>query len=146
MNRRADLWRPLYAIADAAGGEWPDLARKAQAAMRAAADDDADSLGEQLLGDLRDVFGEWANEHQGAARPADATEMESAEIVKRLVALESRPWADMTGRRPGPLTTAKLARLLKPFGIKPGDIGREDARKKGYKLLAFSEAFERHLS
>jgi len=145
INRRADLWRPLYAIADAAGGEWPDLAHKAQAAIRAASNDDADSLGEQLLADLRDVFGEWAEQHRSAARAADATEMESAEIVRRLLAKDGRPWAELPGRRPGPLTTARLARLLKPFGIAPGDIGPEGRRRKGYHLLAFADAFERHL-
>ena len=146
INRRADLWRPLYAIADAAGGDWPALARAAQATLAAGADNDADSLGEQLLADLRDVFNEWVAEQRPAtARPEDATEMESAEIVNRLTAMEGRPWADLPGRRPGPLTTARLARLLKPFGIRPGDIGPEDARKKGYKILAFADAFERHL-
>ena len=138
INRNADLWRPLYAIAEAAGGLWPELVRQAQAAIRAASDDDADSLGEQLLRDIRDVFNDRV-----AEKPT--TEMESAEIVRRLVDIEGRPWADLPGRRPGPLTPARLARLLNPFGIMPIDIGPEHHRRKGYRMVAFDDAFERHL-
>jgi len=29
FNRAADNWRPLLAIADLAGGEWPERARQA---------------------------------------------------------------------------------------------------------------------
>lgn len=34
-NRPADLWEPLFAVADAAGGPWPDWARQACAALEA---------------------------------------------------------------------------------------------------------------
>lgn len=147
INRAADRWRALYAIADLAGGEWPQRARAAQAAIRGADDDDADSLGERLLADLRDVFNDWTAEQvRAGAKPEDATEIESEEIVKRLIAMEGRPWADMPGRRGGPLTKARLARLLAPFRIYPGDVGPKTARRKGYAVLAFSDAFERHLS
>jgi putative DNA primase/helicase len=37
-DRAADNWRPLLAIADAAGGAWPERARKAALTL-AAADD-----------------------------------------------------------------------------------------------------------
>jgi len=71
---RPSAERPLYAIADASGGEWPELARKAQTAIRAASDDDADSMGEQLLRDMRDVFGEWAAERtKTGASPDEAS-------------------------------------------------------------------------
>ena len=32
-NRVADNWRPLFAIADVAGGEWPDRVRVAAVTM-----------------------------------------------------------------------------------------------------------------
>ena len=37
INRLADIWRPLFAIADAAGGEWPEKARAAADALAAVA-------------------------------------------------------------------------------------------------------------
>jgi hypothetical protein len=51
INRMADNWRPLLAIADAARGDWPERARKAaEAAHFAAGGDDASRL-ELLLSD-----------------------------------------------------------------------------------------------
>ena len=54
-NREADNWAPLLAIADAAGGAWPERARAAAAAGHVAGGDEA-SLIELLLGDIRDAF------------------------------------------------------------------------------------------
>src|SRR5262249_26392258 len=53
-DRAADNWRPLLAIADAAGGEWPSLARVAAFALTDSEDDR--SLPTLLLRDLRDLF------------------------------------------------------------------------------------------
>jgi hypothetical protein len=57
---------------------------------------------------------------------------------------QGRPWAEM-GKSGKPLTQAKLARMLKPLGISPGNIGEEKARVRGYKLTQFEEAFSRYL-
>ena len=55
-RRAEDVWEPLIAVADLAGGDWPARARKAAAALTA--EDDTDTtLGARLLADLRDVFG-----------------------------------------------------------------------------------------
>ena len=54
FNRAADNWRPLLAIADAAG--WSPEARTA--ASRAAAHDTDDALGVLLLADIRQMFDE----------------------------------------------------------------------------------------
>lgn len=142
LNRDADRWRALYAIADAAGGNWPERARAAQAALAGADTDDSDSLGEQVLSDISEIFKDWIVQH-----PADTRhEIASAEIVRLLIAMEGRPWADLPGRRPGPLTPAKLARLLAPFKVYPAGTGPERARVNGYSFLAFADAFARHLA
>jgi putative DNA primase/helicase len=144
INRAADRWAPLFAIADLAGGDWPTRAREAQTALddQAREDDSAGNLGERLLPDIRDLFGAYVAENPGTVDH----EMESAEIVRQLIAMEERPWAELPGKRGGALTTTRLARLLAPFGVRPEMIGPEARRRKGYKLLAFSDAFERHLS
>jgi len=129
INRAADNLRPLLAIADAVGGEWPQRARKAAEASRSADGDDASRL-ELLLGDIRDVFKE--------------IEMSSADLVKGLVAIEGRPWAEL-GKSRKPLSQNRLARTLKPLGIAPKNVGPEDARVRGYILADFKEAFERYL-
>jgi hypothetical protein len=55
-DRAADCWEPLLAVADAAGGHWPDIARKAAAALLASARDANPSLGILLLEHCRTVF------------------------------------------------------------------------------------------
>ena len=119
INRAADNLRPLLAIADAAGGEWAQRARKAAEASRSADDHDASRL-ELLLGDIRDVFKE--------------IEMSSADLVKGLVAIEGRPWAEL-GKSRKPLTQNGLARMLKPLAIGPDKIGPETKRPVQARLV-----------
>ena len=57
-DRAADTWRPLFAIADLAGGKWPDLAR--EAALKLSGDVVDDSVGVLLLADLRDCASKLA--------------------------------------------------------------------------------------
>jgi putative DNA primase/helicase len=80
-DRAADNWRPLLAIADAVGGDWPAWAREAAAALTPK-DDDNDVLGVQLLGDLKALF------DRGEDR------LSSASIAEELVKLEGRPWGE----------------------------------------------------
>jgi uncharacterized protein DUF3631 len=131
INREADNWRPLLAIADAAGGEWPRRARAAaQAAHNAGASDDA--LLELLLADIRDTFG-------------DSKEMASADLVDELIPIAGHPWSEM-GKNQKPLTQYQLARRLKPLGITTEKIGPEDDRVGGYVRAHFEEAFARYLA
>jgi hypothetical protein len=55
----------------------------------------------RLLQDVRQVFTEET--------------ISSADLVHRLVVLEDRPWADWRGGQP--ITQARVARWLTPFGI-----------------------------
>jgi putative DNA primase/helicase len=130
INRAADNWRPLLAIADAAGGMWPERARKAAQASRNAEGDDASRL-ELLLGDIR-VISEGK------------FEMPSADLVKALVAMDGRPWAEM-GKAGRPLTQNKLARMLKPLKITTENIRVGEEVSKGYVFKHFEEAFSRYL-
>jgi hypothetical protein len=95
--------------------------------------DDAARL-ELLLVDIRDAF----------AKEGEAPAIASADLVKALVAIEGRPWAEM-GKNGKPLTQNKLARMLKPLGIGPDKIGPEDKRLNGYKRERFKDAFARYL-
>ena len=60
IGRTAQVWRSLFAVADAAGGDWPALARSAADALAASAAKvaDGDTLGVMLLADMREVFGD----------------------------------------------------------------------------------------
>jgi Protein of unknown function (DUF3631) len=131
FNRDADNWRPLLAIAEAAGGEWPERAREVAALCCAAAGGDDAAQIELLLGDMRDAFGQ-------------KTEMPSADLIKALVALEGRPWAEL-GKNRKPVTQNRLARMLKPLGIAPQQIGPKEDRMRGYVFDHFLDAFARYL-
>jgi putative DNA primase/helicase len=70
-DREADNWEILLAIADEAGGEWPERARRAAKAAHAAIADDDVALLELLLADIRDAFatnGTEARDETGAVK------------------------------------------------------------------------------
>jgi len=130
-DRAADNWRPMLAIADAAGGEWPERARWAAIVLSGA--DESDGAGVQLLADLAELF---------TAEGVDR--LPSDRIVRVLGQMEERPWPEWRhGQR---ITPRQLAALLKPFGIKPVKYrdGAETAR--GYLLEELRDAFTRYLS
>ena len=132
-NRLADNWRPLFAIADVVGGDWPRLAREAMRGLFTTTDE-AETAGVMLLADIRDIFVE-----RGADR------LTSAELVDALVSMEGRPWAEW-GKGEKPITQNTVARLLKAFGIKPGTIRLpEEKTLKGYYRAKFEEDFRRYL-
>jgi hypothetical protein len=133
-DRAADNWRPLFAIADAAGQPWAQRARAAADRLHGVGQRDEPSLSIQLLADIRDIL-----EDGGAVAIA------SAELVRKLVALEDRPWPTCS-RGERPLTQNGLARLLKPFGIVPaGTMRVGDRTMKGYRTSAFEDVFNRYL-
>ena len=137
-NREADNWAPLLAIADAAGGAWPERARAAATAGHVAGGDEA-SLIELLLGDIRDIF---AKREENKVDSVDR--ISSGDLVAALVAIEGRPWAEL-GKSRKPLTQNGLARRLKPLAITSENIRIGDKVPKGYLLVWFREAFSRYL-
>ena len=129
-NREADNWAPLLAIADAAGGAWPERARAAAAAGHVAGGDEA-SLIELLLGDIRDAF---AKREANKVEPADR--ISSGDLVTALVAIEGRPWAEL-GKSRKPLTQNGLARRLRPLSIAPDSVRVDEKRTpKGYSSIS----------
>jgi hypothetical protein len=131
VNRPADNWRPLMAIADLAGGEWSKRARSiAESAQTAKQDQSKRTM---VLSDIRDIF---------TAR-AKIDRLRSAEMADALGAMENRPWSEW--RNGGPITPAALARLLAPFEIAPGTKRGGVATFRGYLLSDFTEAFATYL-
>ena len=131
-DRAADNWRAMFAIADRAGGHWPDMARRVARAA-AATSDLEDSARVMLLKDIRDIF-----------EKRDIDRLTSVEIMGDLVEMEHRPWPEW--KEVKPITARQIASLLKPFGISPATIrltGEKTAR--GYNLTAFKESFLSYL-
>lgn len=126
-DRAADNWRPLIAIANYAGGAWPERARNAAIALTPSGDDSAD-VATMLLSDLRDLFAEYG--------PVLASDF----IVNRLAEMEGRPWAEYI--RSSPITKTQLAVALRPFEVKPCKI-RIDSKTtiRGYRAESFKDIF-----
>lgn len=131
-DRARDNWRPLLAIADAIGEDWPARARNAALILSGIPDEDAEPARVQLLADVRDIF---------ASRGLDR--IASANLCESLAGLGDRPWSEW--RRGKDITPVQLARLLTPFGVRSKTIRLGSETAKGYELTAFEDAFARYL-
>lgn len=130
-DRAADNWRPLLAIADAAGGDWPTRARHAALTLSGEASGDA-SIRVQLLGDIREAF-------RGCGKDRLTTD----ELLGLLVSMRDRPWGDWTHGRA--ISARRLAALLSDFQVSPSTIRVGATTAKGYTLDQFKDAFARYL-
>lgn len=124
-DRQQDAWEPLIAIADEAGGDWPERARAACRDLCASVMDDSDNE-MQLLADINEIFTE-----------AGAPYMRSVQLVTALKACDESPWLDEQ------LTTHRLAKMLKPFAVGPRKLPGNDAR--GYHQADFMDCFRRYI-
>jgi hypothetical protein len=131
-DRAADNWRPLLAIADTAGGEWPVRARQAMQAMTPQ-DLDDEASGVLLLEDFHQLFTAGQKER-----------LASADVVSALHQLEERPWSEW-GRQAKPITARQVARLLAPFGITSKNIRIGADTPKGYEREDFVDAWTRYV-
>jgi putative DNA primase/helicase len=129
-DRAADNWRPLLAIADLAGGEWPARARKAATALSDGVIESDSSALVKLLEDLRELFDR-------------GDKLFSVDICEALGVREDRPWSEW--RKGKPITVRQLAQLLAPLGIKPKSTRIGEETGKGYELEQFSDPFSRYL-
>lgn len=129
INRVADNWRPIFAISDLIGQDWPARARNAAAALLPIGD--GDSIGPMLLADIRVAFDEKSVDR-----------LSSAELCEALNGMEGRPWGDWKGKS---LTPNQLARLLKPFSVAAENIRVGGKVPKGYQRHRFGEAWARYL-
>ena len=136
-NRLGDNWYLLLAIADFAGGDWPDKARKAAVKLSKVAD--ATSTGVQVLAAIKAVF----DGEEGNTPPDDR--ISSADLAATLGADTTSPWAEWKNSKP--ITQAQLARVLKPFGIAPAKIRLSSGGTlQGYVRSQFEDAWDRYLS
>lgn len=131
-NRAADNWEPLLSVADVAGGEWPELARKAALALTKEKESVV-STGTELLTDIQQIF-----ENKQISR------IRTAELVQALCDDQEAGWQTYNHGRP--ITPRQVAKRLAEYSIRPKTIrfGYSDT-PKGYELDQFSDAFSRYL-
>lgn len=130
QDRDADVWEPLIAIADAAGGHWPKAARFAAERMVADAKSKPVTLGIRLLADIRTAMG-------------DRDRIGTADLLGRLHDMESAPWGSIKGE---PIDARFLARTLGKYEIETNNTLKIDGRPvKGYHRSHFADAWDRYL-
>ncbi|MFC5213901.1 DUF3631 domain-containing protein [Streptomyces coerulescens] len=135
-DRPADVWEPLIAIADAAGGDWPERAREACVTLVTASKaNDKGSIGIRLLTDLRDHV------------MVGIDRLPTVAILDRLNALDDAPWADMGGK---PLDNRRLGRMLAEYmtadnePIASRNIKAAGSVLKGYYAADLHDAWARY--
>ena len=129
-DRNADVWEPLLAIADAAGGHWPERARvTAVTLVTAARESNGGGFGVKLLADLRRVFG---------TEPSMSTEA----LIESLCAMDESPWADLRGKS---LDARGLSRRLSKYDVKPKLIRSGERVFRGYERAELVDAWTRYL-
>jgi hypothetical protein len=141
-DRAEEVWEPLLAIAEEAGGEWPTRAQAAAIALSGGERDTA-SLRVTLLGAIRDVFDDLQTD-----------KILTLDLLRRLVEREAEPWPGWWGKEvdhadeahPPRKAARDLAGHLKRFEVGPKDVRVPDGRKgKGYDRAEFEDAFARYL-
>src|SRR5262249_20037568 len=117
-DRAQDLWRPLLTIAGLADGDWLDRARCAAIELTQQQPPE-NSLGVQLLATIQSMF---VDQH--------TDRLPSETILRALAEREDSPWPDHRS-----LTKVQLARVLRPFGLRPTIVHRSRTQvRRGYRL------------
>jgi putative DNA primase/helicase len=132
-NRLAQNWKLLFAIADDAGGDWPQRAHAAAIAMsRKSEGDEVEPV--RFLAAVRPLV-------------TGLDFIASADLQKQLVADPLGEWRDFRGR--GPISQKQMAELFDVFDIYPQvyhPTRRKDLSVRGYVIDEhFTEAFRRNL-
>jgi hypothetical protein len=136
FGRRVDKWRPLFAIAEAAGGEWPALARQAllfeekEGAMKL-------STALQLLSDVRETL-----------KP-DEQVIATADLIGRLCALDESPWAEYNFKareeEQRRIQPRQVSTLLRDYAVKPEVVRIGLSTPRGYKRSDLERAWRRYI-
>jgi hypothetical protein len=130
-DRAVEGWEPLWAIADLAGGNWPERARRAGLELSTPGLEQEMSAGVRLLEDIRMVFTQRA-----------VPRLTTAILVRELTRVPESPWHDWKGKG---LNAHYLGRLLGQWEIGSTAWRTKSGVRRGYALDQFQDAFERYL-
>jgi hypothetical protein len=132
-DRACDIWEPLLAIADIAGGHWPETARAAAVALTSGAQESSPSS--TLLFDI------WLS-----FTLREAERLFTHQLIEDLNSQRSagRPWRE--GLKGKPVTEMWLAQQVRPFGMRPKAFRIGERVGKGYELSEMQDLFGRYLT
>ena len=130
INRGADKWRPLFAIAEAAGGDWP--ARALAAANELESDEEERPPHLTMLSKVATITRDWPH-------PV----IFSDELDKALLKFGMSGSPTRWGAKP--LSAKERANILKLVGVKPKPLWRDGKQLRGYRIADIREAAEKYL-
>jgi hypothetical protein len=128
-DRDAQIWEPLFIIAEQAGGEWPQRAYDACRSLSQGKGENVLTLlpAQRIIGDLKVIFDATGAERLG-----------SQEIVAALFSGPGSTWRDLWVTETG--APMRLANLLKSrYGIGPDKWRDGDDTVRGYYAAQFAE-------
>jgi len=135
-DRAADIWEPMLALAELAGGNWPERARQAAISLSASAQDN-NPIGSLLM----DIWFLYTK--------AEVDRMFTRTLVDELNRFDNRPWAELvrvrTAKAPQGVTKQWLSQKLQPYGARPKTIRIGEHLAKGYMREDLDEAFRRYI-
>jgi Protein of unknown function (DUF3631) len=131
-DRNADVWESLLAIAELAGGRWPERARATAVTLVTQSSGRQPSMGVLLLSHIRVAFMQSGHER-----------MATNDLLSLLNNMDEAPWA--TVRRGESLDSRGLANRLGKYGIGSKALRIGDEVIKGYGRAQFVDAWARYL-
>jgi hypothetical protein len=130
-DRAGDIWEPLFALADLAGGDWPKKARQAAVGLNTGAQESS-----PIATLLLDIFSVFIFSRQ--------ERLFSRTLVQGLNSqFRDRAWMEELKGKPA--TERWLSQQLRPYGMKPKTLRIEEERAKGYVFEEFAEVFRRYI-
>lgn len=129
-DRAAEGWEALFAIADEAGPEWAERARRAAVALSAPQESDEQTYGSQLLGAIREAMGNSDR----------ITTEDLLTFVNESDELPFGGWRDGKG-----LDARNLAKILKRYEVHPKTHDFDGRKAKGYLREQLQEPWDRWL-
>jgi hypothetical protein len=129
-DRASDIWEPLLALADLAGGIWPELAREAATGLSGGKEDM--SLFGWLLRHIQALFELWK-----------VDKVFSRRLIDGLRAMKNPPWVELLKGKP--LTETWLGHQLRRVGVTSKTVWIDGATARGYHVSDFEDAFARYV-
>lgn len=136
-DRPADVWEPLFRVAAAAGGYWPEfLSRAVHTVLEGARIPDDDER-VMLIRDIRTLQEQEADTGPRAG-------IHAGMLVNRLNQIQDSPWPSSNYGRG--INAYDVRVMLKSYGIQPQQIKLAGINARGYRWTDFDDAFARYLS
>lgn len=132
-DRQNDNWRPLFAIAELAGGDWPNRARSAAIKYSDYSISNCTSNSSVLLSDIFDIF-----------QATGVDRISSKHLVESLCTCKPRLWGNFN--KGTPINFKQIRANLSHFDISSNSTRFDTGENiKGYHRRQFEDAFQRYL-